>query len=107
VWVGPTAYAPVDQDARPGSCKGGGEARPGKCTLTSPTAKASTSYSRRDGDADFKFLARDAVPPYVDNRPMLVAGKAELREHKAILVGGDVEFSQFSEEITVNCAPLV
>jgi hypothetical protein len=26
-------------------------------------------YSRRDGDTDFKFLARDTVPPYVDNRP--------------------------------------
>ena len=25
--------------------------------------------SRRDGGADFKFLARDTVPPYVDNRP--------------------------------------
>jgi len=34
-------------------------------------------YSRRDDDADFKFLARDTVPPYVDNRPMLVAGEPE------------------------------
>ena len=54
-------------------------------------------YSRRDGDADFKFLARDTElaapesdeggPPYVDNRPMLVAGKPELREYKAVFVG--------------------
>ncbi len=35
-------------------------------------------YSRRDGDGEFKFLARDTVPPCVDNRPMLVAGKPEL-----------------------------
>jgi len=74
-------------------------------------------YSRRDGDADFKFLARDTSlaapgsdeggPTYVDNRPLLVAGKPELREYKAVFVVGDVEVSQFSDEITVNCAPLV
>jgi hypothetical protein len=46
-------------------------------------------------------------PPYVDNRPMLVAGKPELREYKAAFVAADKEVSQFSEEITVNCAPLV
>jgi len=48
-------------------------------------------YSRRDGDADFKFLAcragvrrrraSDTSPPYVDNldASRLVAGKPELR----------------------------
>ena len=64
-------------------------------------------YSKRDGDADFKFFARDTSPTYVDNRPMLVPGKPELREYKAVFVVGDVEVSQFSDEITVNCAPLV
>ena len=74
-------------------------------------------YSRRDGDADLKFLARDTSPTYVDNRPLLVAGKPELREYKAVFVVGDVdlsrrsrtkaEVSQFGNEITVNCAPLV
>ena len=65
-------------------------------------------YSRRDGDADFKFLARDTVLPLrSDNRPMLVAGKPELREYKAVFVVADKEVSQFSDEITVNCAPLV
>ncbi len=34
-------------------------------------------------------------------------GKPELREYKAVFVVGDVEVSQFSDEITVNCAPLV
>ncbi len=48
-------------------------------------------------------------PTYVDNRPLLVAGKPELREYKAVfvVVDVDVEVSQFSDEITVNCAPLV
>lgn len=54
-------------------------------------------YSRREGDTDFKSLARDTElaapesdeggPPCVDNRPMLVAGKPELREYKAVFVG--------------------
>ena len=81
----------------------------------------------RDGDTDFKFLARDTVhaapesdeggPPYVDNRlpsigsaeegHMLVAGQPELREYKAVCVVADKEVSQFSDEITVNCSPLV
>src|SRR6266853_4191765 len=66
-------------------------------------------YSRRDGDADFKFLARDTSPTYVDNRPLLVANKPEIREYIPTRrdVVGDVEVSQFSDEITVNCAPLV
>jgi hypothetical protein len=59
------------------------------------------------GNTHFKFLARDTVPPNVDNRPMLMAGKLELREYKAVFVVGDQEVSQLSDEITVNCAPLV
>ena len=65
------------------------------------------TYSRREGDRDFKFLARDTVPPYVDNRPMLVAGKPELREYKAVFVVADKEVSQSSDEIAANCALLV
>lgn len=38
---------------------------------------------------------------------MLVPGKPEPREYKAVFVVGDQEVSQFSDEITVNCAPLV
>jgi hypothetical protein len=64
-------------------------------------------YSRRDGDGDFKFLARDTVAPYIDNRPMLVAGKPELREYKAVFVRYDQEVSLFSDEVTINCAPMV
>jgi hypothetical protein len=54
-----------------------------------------------------KPLSRDTQPPYVDNRPMLAAGKPELRQHKAIFIVDDQEVSQFSDEIIVNCAPLV
>jgi hypothetical protein len=67
------------------------------------------SFRDRDGDAGFKFLARETSPTYVDNRPLLVAGKPELREYIPTRrdVVGDIEVSQFSDEITVNCAPLV
>ncbi len=62
-------------------------------------------YAKRDGDADFVFLARDTASPYVDNRPLLVAGKPELREYKAVYVQSDAEIGLFSDEVVVNCAP--
>ena len=85
-----------------GANRGNGEGKENLCSL-----RLVLLNSGRDGDADFKFLARDTSPTYVDNRPLLVAGKPELREYKAVFVVGDVEVSQFSDEITVNCAPLV
>jgi hypothetical protein len=42
----------------------------------------------------------------VDN-PESFRDKPERREYKAVLVVTDQEVSQFSDEITVNCAPLV
>jgi len=61
--------------------------------------------SGRDGDADFIFLARDTQTPYVDNRPLAVAGKPEIREYKAVFVQSDAEIGLFSDELVVNCAP--
>src|SRR5260370_1553323 len=75
-------------------------------------------YAKRDGDADFVFLAcraevrqrraRDtalAAPksdegwsPYIDNRPLLVPTKPELREYKAVYVQSDAEIGLFSDE---------
>ena len=76
------------------------------------TSEGVNIYSKRDGDVDFKFLAcpagakrrrtRDTQLPYVDNRPMLVAGKPELRSYKAVFVVGDEGVNQFSDEITVR-----
>jgi hypothetical protein len=43
----------------------------------------------------------------VDTRPLLVAGKPELRQYRAIYVVGDEEVSQFSDDLTVNCSPSV
>ena len=87
-----------------GANRGNGEGKENLCSL-----RLVLLNSGRDGDADFKFLARDTSPTYVDNRPLLVAGKPELREYIPTRrdVVGDIEVSQFSDEITVNCAPLV
>lgn len=60
-------------------------------------------YSRRDGEADFTFLARDTASPYIDNRPLLVAGKAETRRYKAIYVLNDQEIGRASAEVAVTC----
>jgi hypothetical protein len=62
-------------------------------------------YASREGDAGFVFLARDTASPYVDNRPLLVAGKPEVRQYKAIYVVNDAEIGQSSAEVTVTVAP--
>ena len=63
-------------------------------------------YANPEGfRGDFVFLARDTASPYIDNRPLLVATKPELREHKAVYVQSDAEIGLFSDEVVVNCAP--
>ncbi len=62
-------------------------------------------YSKRDGDADYVFLAHDTISPYVDNRPLLVAGKPEVRRYKAIYLVGDEETGYFSDEVVVTAYP--
>jgi hypothetical protein len=59
--------------------------------------------SHRDGDAGFVFLATDTESPYVDNRPLLVAGKPEQRQYKAIYLLHDQETGNWSDIITVVC----
>lgn len=64
-------------------------------------------YSQREGEngGAWTFLARDTQSPYVDNRPLLVAGKPEVRQYKAIYVRGDAELGQASDEVVVTCQP--
>jgi hypothetical protein len=62
-------------------------------------------YSKRDGDADFVFLARDSNSPYVDNRPCVVMGQPENRQYKAIYVQADGEIGQASDIVTLVCLP--
>jgi hypothetical protein len=62
-------------------------------------------YSQRDGESEFTFLALDTIAPYVDNRPLLVAGKPEQRRYKAIYVSHDDEVGQFSDEVVATAVP--
>ena len=50
-------------------------------------------------------MARDTATPYLDTRPLLTAGKPEIREYKAMFVLNDEEIGIFSHELVVNCAP--
>jgi hypothetical protein len=54
---------------------------------------------------NFVFLARDTASPYVDNRLLLVVGKPELREYKAVYIQTDAEIGLLSDEVVINCAP--
>ncbi len=62
-------------------------------------------YAQRDGDGGWTFLARDTASPYVDNRPLLAAGKPEIRKYKALYVLGDDEVGLPSDEISVTATP--
>ena len=58
-------------------------------------------YAKRDGDADFVFLAL--------HRQLRLPALHSLgdggREYKAIRILADAEIGLFSDEIVVNCAP--
>lgn len=62
-------------------------------------------YAQRDNEAEFVFLARDTQTRYVDNRPLLAAGKPELRRYTVVYVVKDQEVGHFSDELVVSCAP--
>jgi hypothetical protein len=51
---------------------------------------------RRIGRLD---LARDTQTTYLDNRPLKVPGKPEIREYKATFVLNDEEIGIFSHEL--------
>jgi len=61
-------------------------------------------YSRMQGTSDWKFLARDTVPPYVDSTPLAAAGKPEIREYRIRAVINDEEIGDYSEtaQVTVS-----
>jgi hypothetical protein len=62
-------------------------------------------YSQREGDSAFVFLARDTASPYVDNRPLLQAGKPEVRKYRALYVVNDAETGIASDDVTAVCQP--
>lgn len=68
---------------------------------TKGDAEAVDIYCQRDGDAAPVQLARVLHLPYVDARPLLVAGKPETREYYTVFVRNDQEYGQPSATIKV------
>jgi hypothetical protein len=62
-------------------------------------------YSMRDGDAGFTLLASETHSPYVDNRPLLAAGKPETRQYKAVFFLGRSEIGLESDIAVATAAP--
>jgi len=69
------------------------------------TSSGINIYSKRENDADWVKLGRATVSPFHDSRPLLQAGKAEMRQYSAVYMLNDDEVSQFSNEIAISCAP--
>jgi hypothetical protein len=62
-------------------------------------------YGQRDGETGFNFLASETHSPYIDNRPLLVAGKPETRQYKAVFFIGKAETGLPSAIVTAIAAP--
>ena len=64
-------------------------------------AEAVDLYCKRDGDADFICIARVLHFPYIDNRPLRVAGQPEKREYRAKFIRQNQPYGNASQVITV------
>jgi len=62
-------------------------------------------YGMRDGEAVFTLLASETHSPYVDNRPLLAAGKPETRQYKAMFFLGKSEIGLPSAVVIATAAP--
>jgi hypothetical protein len=62
-------------------------------------------YGMRDGEAGFTLLASETHSPYVDNRPLLTAGKPETRQYKAMFFLGKSEIGLPSDVVPATAAP--
>jgi hypothetical protein len=91
-----------------------GNAKPKLTAKVLPGAQVEISFGKTKADgvniyayrADGKhFLARDTESPYVDTRPLVDAGKAEVRRYCAVYVVNDTEVGQFSDDVSVTVAP--
>lgn len=62
-------------------------------------------YGMRDGEAGFTLLASETHSPYVDNRPLLTAGKPETRQYKAMFFLGKSEIGLPSDVVVATAKP--
>ena len=64
-------------------------------------AEAVDIYCKRDGDADYVFLMRVLHFPFIDHRPLLVAGKPEKRTYTGMFIRHNQPYGKMSASITV------
>lgn len=62
-------------------------------------------YGMRDGETVFSYLASETHAAYVDNRPLLAAGKPETRQYKAVFFIGKSEIGLPSAVVIAIAAP--
>ena len=62
-------------------------------------------YGMRDGETVFSYLASETHAAYVDNRPLLAAGKPETRQYKAVFFIGKSEIGLTSAVVVAIAAP--
>ncbi len=62
-------------------------------------------YCQREGDTDWIVLGHPTTSPFIDNRPLLQAGKPELRRYTAIYMLKNQEIGLYSDEVVVTCSP--
>jgi hypothetical protein len=71
-------------------------------TLKNPCFLA---HLHKGGDAGFPLLASETHSPYVDNRPLLTAGKPETWNYKAVFFLGKSEIGLQSDVATATARP--
>jgi hypothetical protein len=62
-------------------------------------------YSKRGEETVWKQIATHTRTKFVDDRPLLVSGKPELRIYRAIYFVKDEPIGEWSNEIEITCAP--
>jgi hypothetical protein len=96
--IAPAAIAGTAQPVARGRALVSGGAEIGS---TKGDAEAVDIYGQRDGDAAPIHLARVMHMPYIDARPLLAAGKPEIREYYTVFVRNDQQYGQPSATIKV------
>ena len=62
-------------------------------------------YGMRDGETGYTLLASETHSAYVDNRPLLAAGKPETRNYKAVFFLGKSEIGLPSAVVIATATP--
>lgn len=70
-----------------------------------PHAEGVHIQCKLDGQADYSLLASATHSPFVDNRPLAVAGKPETRSYRAIYFYGTAEFGLMSAVVVATAIP--